>query len=268
MLYKWLVSKFGEGVSIEKDIDEGLLPRHVDCWVETDKVSLAYWIIGSGMKPQKRDNIWTGFNRLKVQVNWVFVIDMLREDDTDSDRIHLTTTEREFACQSDYDEIRIGNDFMKGKSLHYLDPKSETIITYRGLRKIHSPQLYQGRKIENEIASVLVSPVSGEFVHPGEHEQLELFRQEIIQLENEKRERERKIAESDERLASKIKMPEYSISPKIQPQYERQEEQEQYHSREEKAVCILCGQITDDYWYLNRADNTCKCRECYQQGRY
>ena len=265
VLYRWLVSKFGEGVRIEKDIDAGLLPRHIDCWVETEKGNFAYWIIGSRMKPQKRDDIWAGFSKLKVSVNWIFVIDMLREDDFHSDSIHLTTTEREFACQTDFDEIRIANEFVTGNSLHYLDPTNETIITYRGLRIIHAPQLYRGRKIENELASVLVSPVSGEFVHPGEHEQLELRRQEKIQLENEQRERESKITEFHEHLVSIKSLQEYSLSPKVQPQHERQE---QYLTREVKVVCILCGQITADYWYLNRADNTCKCRECYQQGRY
>jgi hypothetical protein len=30
--------------------------------------------------------------------------------------------------------------------------------------------------------------------------------------------------------------------------------------------CVFCGRETDDYWFLNRADNTCKCRDCYRQG--
>jgi hypothetical protein len=33
-------------------------------------------------------------------------------------------------------------------------------------------------------------------------------------------------------------------------------------------VCVFCGKKTDDYWYLNRADHTCKCRDCYRQGKY
>ncbi len=268
VLYKWLVGKFGDSVQIEKEVPEGLLPRHIDCWVETEKGSLAYWIIGTRMKPQKRNDIWKGFANLGAQVNYVFTIDMLLEDNHYSDGIHLTTTEREFASQTDYDDVRVENGFTKGTSLHYLNPETEVLVTYRELRVFHPPQLFQGRRIENEIASVNASLVSGELVHPGEHEQLELLRQERIHLDQEREERERMADEYLGRLAAMKIASEQSIFPKNQLETRWQEQSEVPQAQEVEAVCVFCGQITDEYWYLNRADNTCKCRECYHQGRY
>ena len=35
----------------------------------------------------------------------------------------------------------------------------------------------------------------------------------------------------------------------------------------QEATCILCGQVTDNWWYHNGATNTCKCNECRELGR-
>ena len=274
VLYKWLVTKFGEKVSIEKKLGDEYLPRHVDCLVETEKGILAYWIIESGMKPAKRDDLQTGFRKLNVQVNWVFVIDMLREDEASSDSIHLTTTERVFARQTDYDEVRIGDFFIKGESLHYLDPENETMVTYRRLRLIHSPQLYQGQKIQNPIISVLVSPTSGEFVHPGEYEHFEAQRQEKLQLEKEMREREleRQRREEEARLrfsrnipapvSKEIPLSQFQIG--YQPKNERNDISQ--HSvvpfRQREGTCKFCGRFTSDWVTFFGKTNECICRNC------
>lgn len=266
ILYKWLVGKFGENVSIEKKFDNEKIHRHLDCWVETERCNFAYWIIESGMKPQKRENLKVGLGQLNAQVNWVFVVDMLREDKIHSESIHLSTTEREFMQQSDYDEMKFGKVYITGKSLHYLDPSSETLITYRKLLLIHSPQLYQGAKISNEISSVLVSPKSGGFVHPGEHEGSEKLKKEKIQLEREQEEQERMITKSRQKVVESFDNLESIVLPKMSPVSQTSYEPSIYSGKE--ATCILCGQITADYWYHNRKDDTCKCRECASQGRY
>ena len=279
VLYKWLKSKFGEKVRIEKNLGDAYLPRHVDCWVETEQGKFAYWIIESGMKPAKRDELQTGFRRLNAQVNWVFVKDMLREDDANLDSIHLTTTERVFARQSAYDEIRIGDIFVGGESLHYLDPESETMVTYRRLRLIHSPQLYQGQKIQNLIVSVLVSPVSGEFVHPGEYEQLEAQRQEKLRLEKEimERELERQRREEEAHLRFAANFPvlssnEFSFSQmqiNIQPKHEQIDKSQ--HSgvsfRQREGTCTYCKKITSDWVTFYGKTNECVCRNCKDKVR-
>jgi hypothetical protein len=34
----------------------------------------------------------------------------------------------------------------------------------------------------------------------------------------------------------------------------------------EKPVCIFCGNSTDDWWMIDKKNNTCRCRECYDKG--
>jgi competence CoiA-like predicted nuclease len=160
ILYKWLVSKFGDMVTVEKELGNDHFPRPVDCWIEGESGGVAYWIIESGMKPPKRENLKWGFEQAEVRVNWVFVADMLHEDEDDSNRVHLTTTEREFLQRSDYDEIVRDSRFSEG-SLHYLDPDNEVLTTFRGLRLIHKPQLYEGHREEHELSLVLAAPKTG-----------------------------------------------------------------------------------------------------------
>lgn len=265
-LYKWLVGKFGKNVSIEKKFDNERIPRPIDCWVETERSNFVYWIIASGMNPQKRESLKIGLGQLNAQVNWVFVVDMLREDEMHSYSVHLTTTEREFMRESIYDEVKYGKGYIMGSSLHYLDPGSGALTTYRKLHLIHSPQLYQGVKICNELSSVLISPKCGEFVHPDEYENLEQLRDEKIQLERELKETERTLTEAREKLIESFEDSEQVILP-TKPSINRGRYEPSVH-RAKEATCILCGQITTDYWYHNGKDNTCKCRECASQGRY
>ncbi len=42
VLYDWLVSKFGEKVTVEKKVDDNSCSRPVDCWVERDTGAFAY----------------------------------------------------------------------------------------------------------------------------------------------------------------------------------------------------------------------------------
>jgi len=259
ILYQWLISKFGSGVQIEKKFDIDGIPRHVDCWVETAKGDFAYWIIESGMKPKKRDGLKYGAEKIDAQFHWIFVSEMLREDQTRTDCIYLTTTEREFMKQTPFDEVKIWRSFLTGKSLHYIDPGNDLLMTYRKLRLDHAPQLYQGAKVSTEISSVLVSPKTGEMVHPGEPDELEELKKEKIVLERELKEREEILAE--------VRQNAFDFPRISKPSMGSQEVYESSILNRQEAACLLCGQITTDYWYLNRKDNTCKCRECYQEGR-
>ena len=33
-----------------------------------------------------------------------------------------------------------------------------------------------------------------------------------------------------------------------------------------EAACVFCGQLTSDWWCLDRKTGRCKCRECLRQG--
>ena len=54
VLYEWLVSKFGENVTIEKKTDEVDLFRPIDCWVIQGSTVFAYWIFDKQLKLGKR----------------------------------------------------------------------------------------------------------------------------------------------------------------------------------------------------------------------
>ncbi len=178
LLYEWLIGKFDEAVSLEKKVEGDFLSRPVDCWVETKSESIAYWLIRSLIKPQQREALKCGFEQMKVKANWVFLTNMLREDEQRADWVHLTTTEREFMLPSDYDQIERGFQDDPGRSLHYLDPENETLTTFRNLHLIHRPQLYAGRKEKHHLSEMLPLAKTGEFVHPGEHERLQVWKAE------------------------------------------------------------------------------------------
>jgi len=57
-----------------------------------------------------------------------------------------------------------------GKSLHYIDSDNNKVVTYRALRLEHAPQQYGGHSRYSMLEELLVSPATGEFVHPGEHQ--------------------------------------------------------------------------------------------------
>lgn len=164
VLYEWLVSKFGENVSIEKKIDEIDLFRPIDCWVKQDSTVFAYWIFDSRLMLEKREILQNRLARFGIPVNWVFALEMLKTVQDHSDELILSTTEREFIRQSQYD-VPFFNGYSAIGSLHYLDTKNRELQTFRGLSLYHKPQIYKGDNLTSELEKVLVSPLNGEFVH-------------------------------------------------------------------------------------------------------
>lgn len=189
VLYKWLVSKFGENVTIEKRIASEEFFRPVDCWIEKDSKIFAYWIFDTAFKPEKRHLLQSGFVKLDVCANWIFVHQMLRTETDYPDNLILTTTAREFAVRSEYDAIA-EKGFSIGKTLHYLDADAHQIITFRGLHLFHEPQVYQGCRFASNLEQVLVSPKNGELVHAREYERLKQHRIEQAALEKRRKQME------------------------------------------------------------------------------
>jgi hypothetical protein len=265
ILYQWLVSKFESGVTLEKELDSDCFPRSVDCWVEGESGDIAYWIIESGMKPQKRDSLKRGLEETRTKANWVFIADMLREDEIDPNNLHLTTTEREFMQRSVYDQPVEHSRFTIGKSLHYLDPDNEVLTTFRGLHLVHAPQLYAaGHTEKHEMSEVLVLRSTGEFVHPGEHERLEKYKEtEKERLEAEKR-RATGLREFTEWASARGRISYPALGP------EKKDSAREEHRKlfeKEEATCEICGNRTRDWWTVNRATNTCKCYDCLRKGK-
>jgi competence CoiA-like predicted nuclease len=255
VLYEWLVNKFKEdAVTLEKKLESDLLPHPVDCWVQTKSGNIAYWIIPSQIKPRQRDKLKSAFEQQDVQINWVFLSEMLRED---QGNIHLTTTERELSQQSEYNDFidRSGN-LQFGLTLHYLDPTNEILTTFRTLRIVHSPQLYSGRKQKHKMVEVLVHPKTGEFVHPGEHEYLQKIGKEKERIKREQEELERKRREQMEQFSRffNVQYPANIIQP-------RQDVSSGVIDKQE-CVCIICEKVKTEWGFITQAGKRI-CKDCY-----
>jgi hypothetical protein len=289
-LYRWLISKFSTAsVTLEKDLDQDFLPRPVDCWIETKSSKFAYWIVESQIKPQQREELKEGFSRLGIQVNWVFLSNMLNESEEKPEQILLSTTERELTHESEYDYIDQSFQVVHpGFSLHYLDPKTEVVTTFRSLKLIHRPQLYTGRKIAHHISEILVlGQTTGELIHPGEYEQLQKWKQEKAEyerkrLEEEKRRQEeeekrrkqwleeqrwgseklRNLSESSENIFRYIK-PNYPVAS-YSTNYSQGNIQAMPPTVQE-AECELCGNVTTEWYTYDNKTKKCKCMDCYRR---
>jgi len=262
VLYEWLVSQLGEGVvTLEKKTH---LPRPVDCWITSASGDVCYWIIDSRMPPVERQNLSAGLAGMCSHPAWVFSASMLHLDDDSLERIYLTTTERAFMQHTEYDEAVQSTYASPGSSLHYLDADLEALITFRGLQVYHHPQLYAGHRHENPLSQVRLVPQTGEFVHPGEDERLGRYRTAILAREREQQKTEQRINRKITELFGKMKT-QAGVPARTSVASLRQLENP---GETGLPKCVFCGQATDDYWYLNRIDNTCKCRDCYRQGKY
>jgi len=251
ILYDWLVGKFGaKATSIEKKF-ESISLRHIDCWVDVGNQTFVYWIFDRLMPPDERKILETLCDENGLVAQFVFLFDLLREDDFNPEnRLHLTTTERTFMRQSELDKAWQTHFELLGGSLHYLDPYQETLITYRNLNPVHLPQLYAGKRLETPCTEVLVSITTGEFIHPGELKQLQQRQREI---ETQQRQAEERLQRAKTFLkgASLSKMSLSQIKSKPIPE-----------TFERKATCQVCGTVTSDWVTFFGENQTCICRNC------
>lgn len=278
VLYEWLVSKFGEKVTIEKKIEGTDLFRPIDCWIEQDSKVFAYWIFDSTLKPEKRNVLQQVCQKLGVHFNWVFVSEILRTEKDNPDNLVLSTTEREFLQRSEYDLVAAKGNLTDG-SLHYLDSENRKLITYRRLSLYHQPQIYKGLCVTSELDTVKVSPKNGEFVHNGEHERLQKFKQqqEILPKPNlSKREgyfaRKYPDFETPESHSENVEhhgSVEIQNENKVISHYPSPAVNSSYNSYQSKSgVCVFCGQVTYDWWWHNGKTGECKCKACLKEGKY
>jgi hypothetical protein len=253
VLYEWLVEKFGEDyVTVEKTIDSTAPPRHIDCWVEKEGQTFAYWIFDRRMPPDERSQLATNFARLGVPVNRVFVAELLRmEQDLMQDRLHLTTTERTFIQKSEFDAAWQTHFEHLGGSLHYLDADSGILTSFRNLSIVHKPQLYGGKRLEHCLNDVSASSTTGEFVHPGEEVQRKKRQREIEQQKWQAEERLQK-AKDFFRGESKSKTSPLRIEQPIPNQ----------QPFERFGTCKFCGKETTDWITYFGPTKECICRDC------
>jgi hypothetical protein len=74
--------------------------------------------------------------------------------------------------ESDYSLIYQESFEYQKFSIPYFDIKEEKIIIYRNLHCYDGSSIYEGHRIEDNIANCLISPRTGEIVFNGEHDTL------------------------------------------------------------------------------------------------
>lgn len=266
LLYEWLVGQFGEAsVTLEKKLPDSPLPRPVDAWVSLEGREFAYWIVETRLHPELRQALLQAFDRLPVQVHWVFISQMLNVEAGDPRSIYLTTTEREFMQTTPFDEVQRDMHSFAGKSLHYLDPQERSLATFRELKRVHRPQRFRGRVEFHLLEQVTASAENGEFIHPGELDRLE-------QVQSDRRRWEEKLKTAEQALqrisAYTPEKPALSTPRSTwfqEPSPEEQAGRDPFSSQE--ATCMFCGKKTSQWWYLDRKTGLCKCKECLKAGK-
>lgn len=291
ILYEWLIGKFCPSiVTLEKEIKQISLKRPVDCFVENKSHKIAYWIVDSQIKPLQREEMKRGFERLSIQVNWIFLHKMMNVNDEEPGQLFLSTTEREFMHSSEYSCI--DQDFENKNplfSIHYINCENGFLTSFRTLNAIHGPQLYSGCRKEHHISEILVlGKKTGELIHPGEYEQLQQWKQSKIEYERVrdeainrlKKEAEKKKEgqlEKQKRWSCHWKELNQLHGHGLQ-QAKRKHAIDIHLERDgnvysqnllefkKEAECELCGNLTTHWYYFNGKTNTCKCMECYRRS--
>lgn len=293
VLYDWLCGKFGtERVAIEKRFEnlEPPLPRHIDCWVLTEAgTNLAYWISDKQMKPDDRLQLPTAISSVGGSLVMIFLVQTMQRNHTPNGILNLNTTEREFISLSEHDEIYpAAGDNVLG-SLHYLNAEKETLTTFRAMCRTEHPQQHTGMEITSSLASLELSPHTGNFVHPGEHESLILFRRKAEKqrlLDEDKRRRdaerqhlinEREARQHAERqklwdmigirrdgdATASFSFIRQSIKP-VTPPISMPPPNSVYDDAE--GTCEFCGQQTRDWIVYDGKTKSCQCRTCIDQN--
>jgi hypothetical protein len=255
LLYRWLASKFGPALCLEKKLDNVDLPRAIDCWIEEDNRKIAYWIVDRSIKPAIRFQLELAFIENDIKVHWVFTYDMLRLHEEQLDTLLLTTTERELLQQTEYDEILNQDTCRYGRSLHYLDYKNERLITLRQLSLDHPPQIYSGDRKETTLTEMKIKKSGGELWHPGEYEKVQKRLSDIeARREPEKIETHDLSCQQNYPVAQKTnstRSVEYRPTAKVSLSI---------------PTCIFCNKQTTEYWFQDVPGKLCRCRACLKKG--
>jgi hypothetical protein len=282
-LFEWFVSQFGQdAVDLEVLVPGVELPRPIDVWISLSSGRFGYWVIDVRMQPRIRQGLHNAIAEMGIPVHYIFVQTMLKQNEFHPEVVYLTTTEREFAAQTDFDLLIGEIDRPAGKTLHYLDVENQKMTTLRDLHCIHSPQVFQGKLIVNDLKDLLVDQVAGGLAHPGEPKKLEQLRSKITQ----RKEKLTKARQSMGRILDRMLPKESDLSapnskigtsdsisvPEIQPVKSRYQTEVETDALQlnlilnKMAICMFCGQETEDWWYLDRGTGKCKCRGCLKQG--
>jgi hypothetical protein len=179
VLYDWLRTKFPGNVRVEYQPSRGeRLLRPIDlCVVDKGRLKAAYWLFMGGR--QRYNEVRRFFTRARVLVNWIYVgslqdvepstaLGAVAHPIPDAEQpswgnLHLSPVHRDLITRTRYDAIRALG------SVHFLDPESQQLTTYRDLQLVHGPQGFYGRVFCSAVSSLLTHG-DGELCHRVERQ--------------------------------------------------------------------------------------------------
>ncbi len=275
VLYERLVQVFAENATLEQTLPGGSLPRPVDCWVRLGDRFLAYWIINERLKLPARQAILETLNHPQIAVTWVISKGLFNPDPYRSGHILLSPTERDFLKETPYDQAapEAGLPILEaGRTLHYLDAERLQWITYRALQRVHAPNVFSGRRQESPLEGLQFDAQDGEPLHPGEKQGLQETLRKAQQIQADYRHwfRQRgREAETNQENESSAPVQENPPTEEVSRAIPEPRPATLNTDPARPYVCVLCGELTSDWWTIFWQDGVrrCKCRACLARGK-
>ncbi len=269
-LYEWLLLHFDPlAITLEKTLPG--LPRPLDAWVQAGTAGFGYWIFDTRVSPQVREELRQCLEGQGLQVNWIFTSKLLHEDSPHPGRLHLTTTEREFLRTSSLDAAAEAAGETPGLSITYLNPNSAVFITYRSLKLRHPPQLYSGRRFDQEATSVKPHPTTGECLYPEDPENLWRYQQKASLMRKRTQKQQgfyaaraaSRDASYPDAAPDKARTPEEdTMTGLLRPELLPSEAPPVRQPFARSGVCKRCGKSTTDWVTYYSKTGECICRDC------
>ena len=162
-LFRWLETKYGGRVHLDMAIGAPGWDKLVDLVVEAGpERKFAYWVFD---RQQRAREGLLGYRRLPgLHVH--FIHTQSTRTMHSPTEIALTASQRDFMSTSEYDSC-VG---LAGYGhLHFLDGEDAKLRIYRGLKCVHTPNLYAWEALREDVLSAArISPMTGEIVLPEE----------------------------------------------------------------------------------------------------
>lgn len=256
LLYKFFQDRIRGGklagsIELEPVVPE--LPEgiSVDLILRRDaKPSVAILLLETAMKPAARVAAPAAIEATGSIFRPVFLSATLKRMDEPMNAYALNPTHRDFKHESPFGIV---DNSLWHASLHFMNPESLRWTSLRGLRLIHSPQVFQTTSVhESAVNDLLWSESQAEWTHLGEPR---------VKL----------------RSSEGVSSPQLPISS-LAPTPLRKNALQPAHSLKPEVtfqapawisnglVCIGCRVRTDKWQTAMPAADSCVCKECFAKG--
>jgi hypothetical protein len=226
LIYGWLAGKQPKlTLGIEERLHVEGKVYFVDCVIVLDGgVRVAYFALSAGIR--NRQTLLREARKQYGHCHWIFHSRTLKP--FRKSEISLSTTHRDLMCPL----AQGAATALADGALHFLNPQTQELTTFRRLSCTHHPQGFRGVKHESPFKTMLVGPKNGELVHPDE---VETYR-----------------AKGKGGWAHQAR-PSSAIPVQTVPGHQ--------DIRSLKLFCVRCGCFTTD-WSRLSSPGYCVCREC------